>query len=180
MDEFAGSGMDGSGVYPDSAATGEPARAEIAADFPAFVRGLVEDRHPETPRLEGWVPCTYLWLVEDGEFIGSLAVRHALTDFLFEQGGHIGYSIRPSARRRGHAAHTLRDARPVARELGITRLLLTCAEDNTGSRAVRPSGLQAPGKPSRGHQGGSRCGSDASRASTSSSSPAAHCSNQQA
>lgn len=128
--EFAGANMDGSGVFEDSRSE------DIAADFPAFVRGLVEDQYPSTPRPEGWVPCTYLWLVEGEEFLGSVAIRHTLTEYLFEEGGHVGYSIRPSARRQGHATRALRDAVPVARRLGIDRLLVTCAEDNAGSRAV--------------------------------------------
>ncbi|WP_459385139.1 GNAT family N-acetyltransferase [Arthrobacter humicola] len=44
--------------------------------------------------------------------------------------------MRPSARRRGHAAAALANALPIARELGIARILLTCDEDNAGSRAT--------------------------------------------
>src|SRR4051794_36753526 len=90
--EFGGAHMDGSGVENRS-------REDVVSDFPAFVRELVQDQFPETPRRDGYVPCAYLWLVEDDKFIGSLAIRHRLNDFLVEQGGHIGYSIRPSARR---------------------------------------------------------------------------------
>lgn len=82
------------------------------------------------------MPCTYLWIVEGGTFLGSVAIRHELTDFLLNEGGHIGYSVRPSARRRGHAANALADALPIARELGITRVLLTCDEDNFASRGT--------------------------------------------
>lgn len=91
---------------------------------------------PETPRKPGYVPCTYLWISEGSSIIGSLAIRHELNDFLLNEGGHIGYSVRPSARRRGHAAQALNNAVPVARALAISPLLLTCDEDNTGSRAT--------------------------------------------
>ena len=133
-EEFGGAHMDGSGVYGDNPL--ERIRTEISGDFPAFVDGLVAERLPETPRPEEFVPCTYLWLVEGEEFLGSLAIRHTLNDFLFEQGGHIGYSVRPSARRQGHATRALQQALPVARGLGMPRVLVTCAEDNAGSRAV--------------------------------------------
>lgn len=132
--EFGTSPMDGAGVFGyDSPA--EFGRG-IAGDFPGFVRRLLAEQHPDAPRPDGWVPCTYLWLTDGDEFVGSLAIRHVLNSFLFERGGHIGYSVRPTARRKGHASRALRDALPVARGLGIERVLVTCAEDNAGSRAV--------------------------------------------
>jgi predicted acetyltransferase len=46
------------------------------------------------------------------------------------------YDVRPSARRRGHATAMPAPALPVARGLGIDRVLVTCDVSNTGSRKV--------------------------------------------
>ena len=93
----------------------------------------------DTPRPTGHVPCTFFWVVDDAEpftYLGSLSVRHRLTPFLLEYGGHVGYSVRPSARRRGVATRALQLALPAAAAMGIDPVLVTCDDDNLGSRAV--------------------------------------------
>ena len=91
---------------------------------------------PDTPRPADHVPDTVLWVVDAGQMIGRVSIRHSLTPFLLEVGGHIGYAVRPSARRRGHASAALGLALTVAHDLGIDPALVTCDEDNTASRLV--------------------------------------------
>jgi predicted acetyltransferase len=79
---------------------------------------------------------TTLWWIESDVYLARIAIRHRLTPWLLEQGGHIGYDVRPSARRQGHATAMLRAALPVVAGLGIRRALVTCDHDNVGSRKV--------------------------------------------
>ncbi|WP_183092527.1 GNAT family N-acetyltransferase [Nocardioides stalactiti] len=94
----------------------------------------------------GKVPSTYYWITaEDGgpddEVIGFLNLRHDLNDFLLEEGGHIGYSVRPARRRQGHASRALGLSVAAAGALGIDRVLLTCDTDNEASaRTIEANG----------------------------------------
>ena len=104
--------------------------------FAAYVERLVAQSEEGAPRPPGYVPSTTLWWVEGDQFLGRLSIRHRLTQHLLEFGGHIGYDIRPSARRRGHGTAMLAAALPVARSIGIDPALITCDSDNVGSRRV--------------------------------------------
>lgn len=113
-----------------------PDAAASDAEFRAFVDEIRAHRLEQTPRPDGYVPDTELWWSDGEEFLGRVSIRHRLTPALLEMGGHIGYDVRPSARRRGYATAMLRDALVVARELGIDPTLVTCDVGNIGSRTV--------------------------------------------
>jgi predicted acetyltransferase len=100
----------------------------------AFVAERLRAGDRSVPPREGWVHCTFFWIVDGDEVVGSLALRHELSDWLLEEGGHIGYSIRPSRRREGHASRALALALDRARGLGLDRVLVTCDTDNDASR----------------------------------------------
>jgi predicted acetyltransferase len=110
------------------------ARWHDPAVFAEYTLGLRAAALEDTPRPADRVPCTTLWWVEDDEYLGRLAIRHRLTPPLLEWGGHIGYDVRPTARRRGHATAMLAAALPLSRALGIDSALVTCDLDNVGSR----------------------------------------------
>lgn len=56
-----------------------------------------------------WVPMTTFWFVNDeNEPIGMSRLRHELNDWLLSHGGHIGYHIRASQRRKGYGILLLR------------------------------------------------------------------------
>ncbi len=81
------------------------------------------------------VPCEFYWITDGdpGEVVGFLAIRTRLNDWLLNEGGHIGYGVRPSRRREGHASRALALAVRRAAELGIERALVTCDDDNLAS-----------------------------------------------
>ena len=106
------------------------------AGFAAYVRSVVLDALPGGWRPTFAVAQTTLWWVEGRRFVGRLSIRHELNDWLRSTGGHIGYDVRPSERRRGHATAMLAAALPVAHALGIDPALVTCDHDNVGSRKV--------------------------------------------
>jgi predicted acetyltransferase len=138
MDEFRAEGRGAAGRESviDRYIRDEASATSSDTAFAAFVASIRAERLEETPRPPGFVPDTELWWVEGEEFLGRIAIRHRLTPALRHTGGHIGYDVRPSARRQGHATEMLRLALLVARDLGIDPALITCDVANVGSRTV--------------------------------------------
>ena len=86
----------------------------------------------------GRVGAHFFWLVDDGngEFIGEITVRHRLTEELTRYGGHIGYGIRFSRWNQGFGTQMLAFALEEAKKLGLSKVLITCNDDNIGSARV--------------------------------------------
>lgn len=84
----------------------------------------------------GRVPQTTYWLIENGEFIGEISIRHHLNEFLLKRGGHIGYGIRFSKWKQGYGTKMLSLALKKAKNMRLKRVLITCNEDNLASAGV--------------------------------------------
>ena len=96
---------------------------------------LAKHKDPETIP-EGRVPATQLIFVReaDKKIVGMIDIRHYLNEYLEKFGGHIGYSIAPSERRKGYATQMLKATLPVCKKLGIDEVLITCNRGNEGSK----------------------------------------------
>ena len=73
---------------------------------------------------------------DDWTIVGNIEIRHHLNPALEELGGHIGYSVRPSQRRKGYAVSMLRQVLCYARTLGLKKVMLDCDKSNTGSLKI--------------------------------------------
>ena len=90
---------------------------------------------------DGWVPCSTWFWESEGVLQGVINVRHRLTPRLEEMGGHIGYSVAPSHRRKGVATAMLREVLAHCRALAIRRALLTCnAANEASARTIESNG----------------------------------------
>lgn len=127
----------GSG-HRDGFATDSITDEELAdpTAFAAWVAERLSYADPATQLPPDRVPDTLSWIVDAGDptrVLGSISLRHELNDFLLRVGGHIGYGVRPSARRQGVASAALVLALEQAKSLGLQRVLVTCADDNVAS-----------------------------------------------
>ena len=84
---------------------------------------------------EGYVPASTFLCVRksDNRVVGICNIRHTLSDFLLNYGGHIGQSIRPDERGKGYGVKQLLLALDKCEELGIENVLVTCDEENVAS-----------------------------------------------
>lgn len=87
---------------------------------------------------KGFVPQTqFICLREaDNKIVGVIQIRHYLNEFLGQYGGHIGYSVCSSERKKGYATFMLREILPICKELGLEKILITCLKDNEASKRV--------------------------------------------
>ncbi|MGS2616862.1 GNAT family N-acetyltransferase [Micromonospora sp. LZ34] len=122
----------GPGVHEDGFGLRPSDEVDSPDGFAAWVARLSDTSGPANPPDAGGRRCTYRWIVEGDRVLGGIALRHGLDDFV-RRVGHVGYGIRPSARRRGLATWALGRMLDVARRDGLDRVLIVCAEENIAS-----------------------------------------------
>jgi predicted acetyltransferase len=109
--------------------------------FAAWVERLAREGDESRELAPGRVPAAYWWIADDGQYAGAITLRYRLNDKLLDGGGHIGYGVRPSARRRGLATWALGAVLERARERGMERVLVSCDDGNAASaRTIERNG----------------------------------------
>jgi predicted acetyltransferase len=104
------------------------------SDFNEMIQSLLDAEKGENLP-EGWVPDSTYWLVrKNNRVLGVVNIRHSLTENLSNAGGHVGYGIRPSERRKGYATKLLSLSLEKTKELGINEILVVCDKWNEASK----------------------------------------------
>lgn len=105
-----------------------------AESFEEWYKSIFNNLKEETVE-KGLVPAaTYIAIsTDDDRLLGMINVRYRLNDGLLNTGGHIGYSVRKSERKKGYATKMLELALEEYIKLGFDRILITCDKDNIAS-----------------------------------------------
>jgi len=103
--------------------------------FEEFLNQLEEKKH--APKTKDRVPST-LYVLTDfkGYIYGAVSFRHELNSYLEDFGGHIGYGIRKSEQKKGYGTLQLKLTLDLIKSKGYDKVLVTCDEDNIGSKKV--------------------------------------------
>lgn len=105
-------------------------------DYDVWLEKIEREKYKKATSEE--TPSTTYFTIrkQDNKIIGSIQLRHHLTDELREDGGNIGYGIRPSERHKGYGTRQLALLLPVAREYQLSRVMISCDKDNRASANV--------------------------------------------
>ena len=104
-------------------------------DFDKWLAGM-KNRNTGTNLPSGYVRENFYLCYEGNELVGVFSLKFALTEYLLNYGGHIGYAVRPSKRKRGIATQILKQGLELAKQYGFDRVLCVCDEDNLASEKV--------------------------------------------
>ena len=104
-------------------------------DYEQWLTQNTNNRQESTVSI-GWVTATTLFAVRkrDLKIVGMIDIRHNLgNEFLAQYGGHVGYSVRPSERKKGYATEILKMGIEYAKSLNIEKIMIACFSDNIPS-----------------------------------------------
>ena len=82
----------------------------------------------------GFVTAHTFFSLDNDKIVGVINARHELNDYLLNFGGHIGYSVRKSQRRKGYGKKMLIYTSEFLFSLGLEKILITCDKKNIASK----------------------------------------------
>lgn len=106
----------------------------INNSFEEYFNGLEINKHIDEIYPTYANQTTYVLADDSNHIYGLINLRHELKGKLMEVGGHIGYGIRPSERKKGYATLQLKLILDKLKELNINQALITCRENNIASK----------------------------------------------
>lgn len=115
--------------------TGELERYLKDSTYSEWLYRLQEEA--QNPEGTGTVPSsTYFYMDEKDRMIGMANLRTKLDSFYLEQGGHVGFCIRPTMRKKGYGTRLLQELCGICGMMGLDRILVTCLKENVASAAL--------------------------------------------
>lgn len=79
---------------------------------------------------------TFFYVDDNDNIIGMTNIRIVHTKFLMEEAGNIGYSIRPTKRRKHYGIDLLRLALEVLKKNGLKEAYISCNKENIASKGL--------------------------------------------
>jgi len=106
------------------------------ADYHQWLDKVTAQKNVKASSTE--TPATTYFMIRksDNKIIGSIQLRHHLTEELLLDGGNIGYGIRPSERGKGYGDKQLSLLLSEAKLLGLSKVMISCSKDNRASAKV--------------------------------------------
>ena len=104
-----------------------------ALSIPEWIKFVENTKYKETVT-PGFVTAHTFFALDDNKIVGIINARHELNDYLLNFGGHIGYSVRKSERRKGYGKNMLNYTSQFLFSLGLEKILITCDKNNIASR----------------------------------------------
>ena len=101
--------------------------------IPEWVQFTENTKYKETVT-PGFVTAHTFFALDNDKIVGIINARHELNDYLLNFGGHIGYSVRKSERRKGYAKKMLNYTSEFLFSLGLDKILVTCDKNNIASK----------------------------------------------
>ena len=104
-----------------------------ALSIPEWVQFTENTKYKESV-IPGFVTAHTFFALDNDKIVGIINARHELNDYLLNFGGHIGYSVRKSERRKGYGKKMLNYASKFLFSLGLEKILITCDKNNIASK----------------------------------------------